>query len=453
MVVITSLDGVIALAVWGMQPRVSGMQWIACGFLLLPLALGMNSIDAGVHWISARNVLINLSHLFIAEGMAVFVGRPRLRWAPAATVVLTFAAFELVQWWYPGGIRGRYVLASACIIILVGRGVWLAYNDQGRMGMVRRLMICTLTLHIIFMGARLLLAAFHPDEMFVAKPPFSAWTLFEITLAVNHTFFCMLVMAGGRLAEDLRDRTERLSEEQRLKQSLIEALASERRLRSEQCQFLQMLGHELGTPLAVIGRSAEMVKTLVGDAQHAAATRLNTIVGSTQRLSRMVEGLLTIERAGLDVASFARLDLGDIVRDAVRLTEEEYGAARTMVDIHGRPTWVMGDRDMMITVMINLIGNALKYSPAAAPVHVSVGQRADQATVTVRDRGIGFPDDQMNRIGEKFFRAANAEHLPGNGLGLNIVKVVMDIHGGRLDLSNGTDGGAIAAVSLRACQD
>ncbi|TMV53775.1 ATP-binding protein, partial [Thioclava sp. BHET1] len=110
---------------------------------------------------------------------------------------------------------------------------------------------------------------------------------------------------------------------------------------------------------------------------------------------------------------------------------------------------LIGDADMLQTVLINLIDNALKYAPPPTPVEISAALCGDRLCLRVRDHGIGIPPEELPQIGRRYFRASNAEATaPGIGIGLYSCRRLLAYHDGTLDLRHAPDGGVMAEVSL-----
>jgi len=104
----------------------------------------------------------------------------------------------------------------------------------------------------------------------------------------------------------------------------------------------------------------------------------------------------------------------------------------------------------MVLVLGNLIGNGLKYSPADQPVTVSIDATADAVTIVVRDRGMGIPPAELACVGRRFYRATNARHVQGSGLGLRLVRTTLASQEGALEVASHPKGGTRVAVHLPA---
>jgi signal transduction histidine kinase len=213
-------------------------------------------------------------------------------------------------------------------------------------------------------------------------------------------------------------------------------------------QFLSMLGHELRTPLTVIDRSAEISLELLDPVQPPVKRRLDTIRSTVDRLRSLMDNLLMAERVELEVSDATLVDVARLVHDLMRLLAHKYEDGRIIATLVEGPALVRGNREMLAVVIGNLLDNALKFSPPDQLVHIDVRHGGSSVTITVGDKGIGFPLHQISQIGQRFFRADNAQAVQGTGLGLNIVKTIIEKHRGRLVFDNAMDGGATVVVTL-----
>ena len=452
MLVNASLDGIIAFAMWRAQPPLlRGMGWIAAGYLLLPLSFLTYLMDGfpgtSPHLVTVRNVLTNGGLVCIAEGIVIFLGHRRRMAVVCGFMLFTAASFEFVQWAVPAFPHYRVVLSQLIIVSILIRPIWGVSQSSGQK-MARGLLSLTLYAGCVIGIARAAFTAFHPEGPSLAfSPQVLGWQFFQTVVVENIIFFALLVMVGARLAEDLQTHSEYLKRERQTNETLADALDRERQHRSEQSQFLGMLAHELGSPLALIGRSAEMVLAGLGQAQADMVQRLETIQGAVKRTTKLIADLIAAERTNQDNSGHDLLDLSEIVDAAINNLDDLADAERIVFTPGSQPLPFRGDRVMMVTAVFNVIDNALKYSPATASVEIFTECGETYGLVRVRDHGIGFPVSEIAKIGSRFFRASNAKKFTGTGLGMHIVSLILEKYGGDLAVENNPDGGA--AVTLR----
>jgi signal transduction histidine kinase len=136
------------------------------------------------------------------------------------------------------------------------------------------------------------------------------------------------------------------------------------------------------------------------------------------------------------------MDLKEALADAIREFGDKAGAITT--DLPDGPLFVNADRERVLIVLRNILGNALKYSPEGAPVEVSARGDGLGVRITVADRGDGIPEEELERVFEPFYRVdrSRSRETGGYGLGLHICARIVEAHGGRIVVRNREGGGA-----------
>ena len=238
-----------------------------------------------------------------------------------------------------------------------------------------------------------------------------------------------LVDAAGEI-ERTADATRRLPEAGvpdeigQLTGVLNRMLASLEAARAGERRFLVDASHELRTPVTALLGNVEFVVRHGADAEV-----LDDLRRDAARLGRLVDDLLVMERSASAVHRPARVELGELVGEAVRARGSLDGRLLTGSI---EPVSVHGEREALTRVIDNLIENALVHGPPEGRVTVAVRRRGDRALLSVRDEGPG-PDPAYSRqLFERFWRAPEASHRPGSGLGLSIVSTIVQRHGGRV---------------------
>ena len=205
-------------------------------------------------------------------------------------------------------------------------------------------------------------------------------------------------------------------------------------------EFISSVAHELRTPVTSLdGLSGLLRSGKVGDP--AKRERLLALLaGECGRLTRFLTNVLDYGRIEGDskVYDLRETDLVPVVREVADLVREGHGegGATIRVEVPGAPVIVRADPDAVRQAVLNLLDNALKYSPQGAEVSVSLSGGPDEAVIAVRDSGMGIGPEDRDSIFEAFFRSprAAAHDRSGVGLGLRIVRHIMDAHGGRVDV-------------------
>jgi len=206
-------------------------------------------------------------------------------------------------------------------------------------------------------------------------------------------------------------------------------------------QFLSMASHELKTPITTIRGQAQIALRRLSRQQDVppelatTSTALEKIDEQTHRLNNLVDDLLDLSsiRAGRIGLQLKQCDLVEICQDIIE--EQRLLSGRT-IDLQTSSPAVafQGDCNRLSQVVVNLVSNAIKYSPQESPVQVQVVERDSVAVIEVHDAGKGIPKEQQAYIFEPFYRAPDAEvsSKRGMGLGLAISKDIVERHGGRI---------------------
>jgi len=217
-------------------------------------------------------------------------------------------------------------------------------------------------------------------------------------------------------------------------------------------RFMADTSHELRTPLTIM--RAELEETLRNNTSNPEVCRLaETMLEEIQRLARIVAGLFAMSRLDDKEAKqeFARFDLGILVTGTAdqmsALAEDKHVTIRCAVP---RPVLVDADRAGLKQVTVNLLDNAIKYTPTGGSITVSVLARDSKAVLEVADTGTGIPPDALPLVFERFFRVdkVRSRELGGAGLGLAIVRSICAAHGGTVEAQSKQGEGSRFIVEL-----
>jgi PAS domain S-box-containing protein len=220
-----------------------------------------------------------------------------------------------------------------------------------------------------------------------------------------------------------------------------------RRFEQAREEFLATAAHELKTPLAVVKAYAQLMKRRgQGDPD-----ALSAIERQTDRLARIVQQLLEVSRfrsEGAGELRRERFDLGDVADDvAQRMRALTVDAVRVE---RSDAVLVLADPDRIAQVMLNLVENAIRFSPLGGDVAIAVRRKAAEAVVSVRDHGVGIPTERQDRVFERFYRAhvGTSQDYGGLGLGLDVSREIVARHGGRIWFESEPGQGSTFSFSL-----
>jgi signal transduction histidine kinase/HD-GYP domain-containing protein (c-di-GMP phosphodiesterase class II) len=229
------------------------------------------------------------------------------------------------------------------------------------------------------------------------------------------------------------------------------------RLNKMQAEFVGMASHELKTPLTSIGAYTDAL-LLAADRSEFPERRefLGVIRSEADRLLRMVNRILDYSKIEFNQRVLQRhhCQLEELL-DEVLVTlrpELERSDVQVEVEMPGNLPRVEVDQDMMKQVMLNLLSNALKFSPKSSVITVSAEEAATSVNVTVRDMGPGIPEDEVQKIFQQFYRVRDygdgVERTEGTGLGLSIVRNIVTAHGGTVNVDGGYGKGAAFSFTI-----
>lgn len=201
------------------------------------------------------------------------------------------------------------------------------------------------------------------------------------------------------------------------------------------------IAHDLRTPLTRLRNQLE--NTLVSVERDQDRQKVADAVSEADQLLATFNALLRIARLEVSnkASNFVQFNLSELVYDAGEL----YEALAEDKEQHFHHTiqeniQMLGDRDLIFQTLCNLIDNAIKYTPEGGEISLSLTMKENEVCLQVADSGIGIPEEERDKVFQRFYRVAKSRSLPGNGLGLSLVLAVMDIHHSKVILSDHSPG-------------
>jgi two-component system sensor histidine kinase KdpD len=220
-----------------------------------------------------------------------------------------------------------------------------------------------------------------------------------------------------------------------------------------QTALLNSISHDLRTPLvSIIGTLSSLQgegatvddktkKDLIKVAREE-ADRLNHLISNLLDESRLEAGAVSLSRKPLEV------------RDLIGGALEQLGSRATSrsvnIDIPPETPFITVDFGLMVQALANVLDNALKYSPTGSPIEVKARGQNGDVTIEIADHGIGIPEQDLQKIFNKFYRIKHPDNVPGSGLGLSISKGIIEAHGGNIRAERGLDGGTVMKIKMPA---
>ncbi|WP_307680902.1 ATP-binding protein [Thermoanaerobacter pentosaceus] len=234
---------------------------------------------------------------------------------------------------------------------------------------------------------------------------------------------------------------------------VLHDITEQHKLDTMRKEFVANVSHELRTPIATIKSYVETLLYSDVDAEYSKKF-LKIIDSETDRMTRLVKDLLLLSKMDSEDNNlkFEQKNLNDIVVEAInRLSIEAHKKnQKLIVDLQETPRYVYIDRDKMEQVIVNLVTNAIKYTPENGMIKIMTEYDESFASLIVEDNGIGIPKEDLPRIFERFYRVdkARSRELGGTGLGLSIVKQIVELHKGEVNIESEVGKGTIVRVKL-----
>jgi signal transduction histidine kinase len=222
-------------------------------------------------------------------------------------------------------------------------------------------------------------------------------------------------------------------------------LTIERRLDEAKSDFVASISHELRTPMtAVLGAATTLLRDDIELSPERRRQLLEMIGSQGRRLTQITEDVLLasrLDRGDLRIDR-ERVDLGELVHSAVETMRHQLPETVTLTAVPNGAAVVVGDPDRIEQVLVNLIDNAVKYSPAGGEVRVSTIASGRAVRVEVEDRGIGIPPSEHESVFEKFYRGSHRQVPTGTGLGLYICRELVRRMGGEIGVESDPGAGS-----------
>ena len=262
-------------------------------------------------------------------------------------------------------------------------------------------------------------------------------------LAFNLFFLYLACLLANRLALELRRQVRSKHEVANLGDFI-------RKLEKAKSEFVSMVSHELRTPLTSIHGFSEI---LAGKEMEPEKRQefYRIIVNEAERLSRLITNLLNLSRieAGIEL-NREMLALRDLIEEDLEFFRSQTDAHRLEYREREPLPPIYADRDRIRQIIGNLLSNAIKYSPRGGTVEVEAGLEGRYVTLAVSDEGMGIPPEELAHIFERFRRVEGRElsGISGTGLGLPIVKHLVELHGGKITVRSEPGAGSTFTVHL-----
>src|SRR5262245_34187061 len=363
---------------------------------------------------------------------------------------------------YMTASRNAYSAASDVLGLLTDRAVANAQEASGRLAEAYRQAVWLIGLAIAIAGVMVVGALFYIGRSISA--PLLQLTDRMHRLAANDTAIDIPgterrdeIGEMARAAVVFRNNAIELMRSQRVLAQqaamLEEQLAQEQRLALLQRNFVSMASHEFRTPLTIIdGHAQRLIKMKDRLANEEINERAGKIRSAVLRMTHLIDNLLNSSRlidGGAEPYFHpADIDIAALLHEVSQLHREMVPRSHIVEQFGAAPLRMTGDPKLLFQVFSNLLSNAIKYSPDGGPIEISAAMESDAVVVTIADRGIGIPEQDRDRLFERYHRGSNVSGIVGTGVGLYLVKMVVDLHGGSIGVESTEGEGSRFTVRL-----
>jgi signal transduction histidine kinase len=209
-----------------------------------------------------------------------------------------------------------------------------------------------------------------------------------------------------------------------------------------------MLSHEFRTPLVMIHSAAQMIRFRETAMASGSQERLERIEGTARRLSALIDVFLASD--ALDQGKIVLTPReGEMSVMVERVLPQFGGQSRRIQVAQFPPIRLIADHDLLGVALRNCLANALNYSPPQSPVWLSLSVTDGTVSICVRDEGPGIPAEEMEHIGTPYYRGRHSAHKSGSGLGISMVRTIIQAHGGAMTVQSTLGAGTSITLSLR----
>jgi PAS domain S-box-containing protein len=260
------------------------------------------------------------------------------------------------------------------------------------------------------------------------------------------------IQDGGNEVSEIMVVIKNITKRKQVEKELLKSIEKEKELAQMKTQFVTMASHEFRTPLTTILSSAFLLENYSGEElENKKSTYINRIKNSVNNLTQLLndfillgkleEGKVKVSYSPINIRQF----LEELVPEIELVRKEDQ---RVRCEYSGERGEIMLDKQLLRGILLNLIGNAIKYSPADSLINIDVVITSHTLTIKVTDRGIGIPLEAQPHIFKRFYRAENATNINGTGLGLNIARKHAKLMKGKIEFKSDLNEGTTFTVTL-----
>lgn len=221
-----------------------------------------------------------------------------------------------------------------------------------------------------------------------------------------------------------------------------------------QTALLNSISHDLRTPLvSITGALSTLLEKGLAMDQELYTALVENAYQEANHMNRLVSNLLNMTRLEAGAVKVARQaeDVQDVIGSTLEQMNERLGSRLVQVHVAANVPMISIDFVLIVQVLTNILDNAIKYSPAETPIEIDARVSGEYVEISIADRGVGIPAEDLGRVFDKFYRVRRPENVKGIGLGLPICKGIIEAHGGAIQAEQRPQGGTVLRICLPTC--
>lgn len=280
--------------------------------------------------------------------------------------------------------------------------------------------------------------------------------LFGFVWLITKLYTRKLQQDQKRLEKIIQERTTEISKQKEQVEESTATIASQRDLLLQKdelkTRFFLNISHELRTPLTLImGTTEQVLKGKHGPINHTIHSNLSVSMRNSQRLLKMVNNILDISKleSGKMLLNISLVNLSDLLKKVVSYFSSKFNDKNIrFINSQHQDGTIYLDRDKVETIFVNLIANAIKFTPQHGNITISLTHTENTIEIAVTDNGTGIPDADINHIFDRFYQSTIRQDGEGTGVGLALTKELVDLHQGSIVVENKKPSGVTFTVSF-----
>lgn len=253
---------------------------------------------------------------------------------------------------------------------------------------------------------------------------------------------------NSELEQRVLERTEEVS---RKAEQLEQALETQKEYNALQREFVTMVSHEFRTPLSIIDMTAQrIVRRLNNLGSEDIGGHMGTVRNAVQRMIGLIESTLNLTKLDAGTAEMQRMpvELAHLIEQVCKRQNQIDSSHKISTDLVGIQETVLGNAQFLEQIFTNLVSNAVKYSPDNSEIAVFGMIDGDQISISIRDHGMGITAKDLPNVFDRYFRSQSCAGIAGSGIGLTLVKQLVEMHGGSVEVESLEGEGSTFTVRL-----